>query len=75
MTLHHFTHQAIDGAWHCVYRNGRGELVSIGDCPSAGAAQELADAANCRQRAMQTHDRTKHRYRIPAGFYTDKDAA
>jgi hypothetical protein len=77
MTLHHFTHQAIDGAWHAVYRSpGCDTLNSIGDAISRTGAQAMADAANreqARRRPAATQEPGHHR--IPRGFYTDADAA
>lgn len=76
MSLHHFPHQAINGAWHCVYRiQGCGSLHSIGEAFCKAGAQRMADQANREQRVKQTLNREENRHRVPAGFYTDKDAA
>ena len=54
MSLHHFPHQAINGAWHCVYRiQGCGSLHSIGEAFCKAGAQRMADQANREQRAKQ----------------------
>lgn len=72
MTLHHYPHQAIDGAWHAVYRTpGCGSLTSVGDAPCKKAAQELADDANRAQaRKADTTPADPYERKIPAGFYT-----
>jgi hypothetical protein len=77
MMLHHFTHQAIDGRWHAVYRTpGCESLTSVGDAPCQKAANELANHANREQacKANTTPDDPYDR-KIPAGFYSDADAA
>lgn len=72
--LHHFPHQAINGAWHAVYRlPGCGTLHSIGDAPSRAAAKAMADEANREQSSRLVAALPARR--IPAGFYTDKEAA
>lgn len=76
MMLHHFPHQAIDGSWHAVRRiTGCNSLHSIGEAFCKSGAQAICTEANKRQSAIQTHDREEHRYRVPAGFYTNEDAA
>lgn len=80
MTLHHFPHQAIDGSWHAVYRCPQTKhLNSIGAGCSETSAKAMADAANRQQdrqhakamaEAVAPADRP-----IPAGFYSDADAA
>lgn len=77
MNLHHFTHQAIDGRWHAVYRiPGCGSLHSIGDATCKDAAQQMADTANReQQRKANTVPADPYERRIVAGFYTDKEAA
>lgn len=77
MSLHHFTHQAIDGSWHAVYRSpGCDTLNSIGDAISEKGAKAMADAANREQaRRRPSPQPEPGRHRIPRGFYTDEDAA
>lgn len=80
MSLHHFTHQAIDGAWHAVYRlPGCDTLHSIGDTICRSSAQRMADEANREQerkaRAAQVAATPPAERRLVAGFYTDADAA
>lgn len=71
MTLHHLPHQAINGAWHAVYRiAGCGSLHSIGEAQCKAGAQRMCDEANKRQRLMATHNRVEHRHRVPAGYPT-----
>ena len=76
MSLHHFPYQAINGAWHTVYRNHRNELVSICDTPTRAAALAVAASANREQAKQKTappldpFDR-----RIPTGFYQDAEAS
>lgn len=80
MSLHHFTHQAIDGRWHAVYRSPAcGTLNSIGDSCCAVSAKRMADEAN-REQARKARASAvlavPHAERAPAaGFYTDQDAA
>lgn len=77
MSLHHFTHQGIDGRWHAVYRvPGCGSLHSIGDSPCKHGAQAMADTANREQaRKAVTTPSDPYERRIPSGFYTDAEAA
>lgn len=77
MTLHHFPHQAIDGAWHAVYRlPGCDTLNSVGDALSRQGAQAMADAANREQaRRQPAPEPDPGVHRIPRGFYTDEDAS
>ena len=78
--LHHFTHQAADGRWHCVYRTpGCTSLTSVLD--AAAERPCIAEAARLNRLQAQQHaaslalsvapaDRP-----IPKGFYTENDAA
>lgn len=80
MTLHHFPHQAIDGAWHAVYRQpGCNTLISIGDGLCERSAQRMADDANRDQArkalAAEVLATPPAERRLAAGFYTDADAA
>jgi hypothetical protein len=77
MSLHHFTHQAIDGRWHAVYRTpGCGSLTSVGDAPCQNAAQELANRANRDQaRKADTTPADLYERKIPKGLYEDAEAA
>jgi hypothetical protein len=76
MTLHHHTHQAADGRWHAVYRvPGTAILHSIGDALTERGARSMAQAANAEQERRRPIDEDPLRRPIPAGFYTDEDAA
>ena len=45
--LRYFSHQAIDGAWHAVYRiPGCNSLSSVAECPTEAAAIEEAGRFN-----------------------------
>ena len=77
--LHHHTHQASDSRWHAVYTAPGGiNLYSIGDALTERGAKIMCDDANRDQvakakaaaaAAIHPADR-----KIPAGFYTDRDA-
>lgn len=76
MSMHHFPHQAIDGSWHAVRRIAAcGSLHSIGAAFCKSGAQRMCHEANREQQSKATANREENRYRVPAGFYTDKDAA
>ena len=78
--LHHFAYQAIDGRWHAVYRlAGCNTLHSVSDacCPKSveRECRALNDeqarmAASAAAAAVHPADR-----KIPAGFYSDAEAA
>ena len=52
-----------------------GSLHSIGAAFCKSGAQRMCEEANRDQRAKATVNRVENRHRVPAGFYTDKDAA
>lgn len=78
--LHHHPHQADGGIWHAVYQiPGTTALSSIGDALTERGAKIMCDDANRDQvakakaaaaAAIHPADR-----KIPAGFYTDRDAS
>lgn len=73
----HGTLQAADGRWHAVYRlPGTRVSHSIGDAPTERAAREMAREANEEHRRNTPPTLPEPLDRpIPAGFYTDDDAA
>lgn len=76
MILHHFIHQAINGAWHAVYRTpGCGSLTSIGDATTKHGAEFMAHQANLEQEKTAVVFVEPHERRIVPGFYTDAEAA
>lgn len=76
MSLHHFTHQAINGAWHAVYRTpGCESLTSIGDATTKNGADLMARQANLEQEKNVVVFVEPHERRIAPGFYTNEDAA
>lgn len=80
MTLHHFPFHDADGRWHAVYFvPGTTVMHSIGSGLVEAAAKRVCEEANREQRANEAaalaaavHPADR---RIPAGFYTDGDAA
>lgn len=76
MSLHHFSHQGINGAWHAVYRMaGCDSLASIGQSDSKLGADLIAKTANAAQEKNSTCFVEPSERRLIAGFYTDKDAS
>ena len=76
MSLHHFIHQAINGAWHAVYRTpGCESLTSVGDATTKHGAAFMARQANIEQAKNATVHVEPEERRIVPGFYTDKEAA
>ena len=79
MSLHHFPHQAIDGRWHAVYRlPACSTLHSVMDAPNRQAVEGECRRLNAEQArqeaaalAAAVHPADR---KIPAGFYTDRDA-
>ena len=77
--LHHFPRRSADGRWHAVYQvPGTETLSSVCDCVTQAAAKRVCAAENAHQvlkaaaaaaAAIHPADR-----KIPAGFYTDRDA-
>lgn len=81
MSLNHFTHyEPTDCRWHAVYRiAGDVSMSSIGNASTKAGAAKMANEANAIQHkqdlaaiAAAVHPADR---RIPAGFYSDSEAA
>jgi hypothetical protein len=78
--LHHFTHQHLDGRWHCVYRvPGTDTLASVMDAeweqPCTQEALRLNRLQARQHEAAMALNVPHAERRIPAGFYNNNDAA
>lgn len=80
MSLHHYPYQAANGRWHAVYDIPKyvGVMHSVCDCLTEGQAKSVCNTENKRQAQLAaaaavaaTHPADR---KIPAGFYTDRDA-
>lgn len=75
MTLHHFTHQSIDGSWHAVYRvPGINVLHSVGESACKRGAQAMADEANREQARRNPGTGIPPHERKLAAVYDDAEA-